>query len=147
MEIISNFTEILNDLLIEHNLNARTLSIALGVSNPTISRYLKGKRVPTIEYLVKLADYFNCSTDYLLGLEETTKIKNFSPCPPFSERLEYLLKYFKCSSYYVYHNTGISQTRFYKWKNGVDKPTVDNVIKIANLFGCSVDFTIGRSNA
>lgn len=29
-----------------------------------------GKSLPSIENLVKIANYFNCSTDYLLGLTD-----------------------------------------------------------------------------
>ena len=43
------------------------LSIDLEVSQELISQYELGKSKPNIENLFKLADYFHCSTDYLLG--------------------------------------------------------------------------------
>ena len=145
--ILSSFVENLNDLLIENSLDAKTLSNNLGMGNATITRYLNKDRVPTIKCLVKIADYFNCSTDYLLGLEDEIYPQTFQSCPPFAERVTFLLNYYKCSSYHIYHNAGIPQVRYYSWKNGVSVPTVDNVIKIAKLFDCSVDFVIGRSKA
>ncbi|MDE6474550.1 MAG: helix-turn-helix domain-containing protein [Clostridia bacterium] len=145
MDIELKFSETLNDLLIEHNLNARTLAKVLGMENSTITRYLNGERLPTIDSLVRIADYFKCSTDYLLCMEDESYQRDFSPCPPFAERLAFLLNYYKCSSYRVYHTTGISQGRFYDWKNGISVPTVDNVVKLAKHFNCSVDFIIGRS--
>lgn len=39
----------------------------LGVHESTYGNYELGKRAPDYETLVKLADYFNCTTDYLLG--------------------------------------------------------------------------------
>ena len=143
--IISSFVENLNDLLIEYGLDAKNLSLNLGMGNSTITRYLNKNRVPTINYLVKIADYFKCSTDYLLGLEDDLYPQTFQPCPPFAERLTFLLNYYKCSSYHIYHNADISQVRYYSWKNGVSVPTVDNVVKIAKALNCSVDFVIGRS--
>jgi transcriptional regulator with XRE-family HTH domain len=48
---------------------------ALGIGRPTIAGYeTKGKQ-PDYEKLQKLADYFNVSTDYLLG---RTNIKNYN---------------------------------------------------------------------
>ena len=42
------------------------LSIELNMSQNTISRYETGDREPGINELIKLADYFNVSVDYLL---------------------------------------------------------------------------------
>ena len=43
------------------------LSIELNMSQNTISRYETGDREPGINELIKIADYFNVSVDYLLG--------------------------------------------------------------------------------
>ncbi|MCI8421223.1 MAG: helix-turn-helix transcriptional regulator, partial [Clostridia bacterium] len=47
----------------------------------------------------------------------------------------------------VYKNENISKARFYVWKNGVGMPNIDNIVKLAQIFDCSVDFVIGRSNS
>ena len=53
------------------------LSVDIEVSQELISQYELGKSLPTIPNLIKLANYFNCSTDYLLGLTDNpNKIKN-----------------------------------------------------------------------
>ena len=145
MDILTNFAENINDMLIERDINAKNLADALGMGNATITRYLNKERMPSIEYLVKIANYFNCSTDYLLGLEDEIRNTDFMQCPPFAERLAFLLNYYKRSSYSIYHNTDISQARYYSWKNRVGVPSVDNIVKLAKLFDCSVDFVIGRS--
>lgn len=43
------------------------LSVDIEVSQEIISQYELGKTKPTVESLIKLADYFNTSTDYLLN--------------------------------------------------------------------------------
>ena len=40
---------------------------AADISFSTYQNYESGKRVPTAEILVKLADFYNVSIDYLLG--------------------------------------------------------------------------------
>lgn len=50
------------------NISQLKLSMDLELSQELISQYELGKSIPTIANLVKLANYFNCSTDYLLGL-------------------------------------------------------------------------------
>lgn len=39
----------------------------VGVSQPLIARYETGAIFPSYPVLIKIADYFNVSTDYLLG--------------------------------------------------------------------------------
>lgn len=41
-----------------------------GLSKSAICQYEKGMREPGISAVVKLANYFEVSTDYLLGLEK-----------------------------------------------------------------------------
>lgn len=42
----------------------------LGMSKQSMNSYEKGKHSPDIDLLVRLANYFECSTDYLVGLNE-----------------------------------------------------------------------------
>ncbi len=43
------------------------LAMDLNTSQNTISRYETGEREPGISELIKLADYFHVSVDYLIG--------------------------------------------------------------------------------
>ena len=46
------------------------LSIDIGVSQETISAYESGKALPSVPILMKMADFFNVSIDFLLGRTE-----------------------------------------------------------------------------
>ena len=46
------------------------LATDLNTTQNTISRYETGEREPGIAELIKIADYFNVSVDYLIGIEE-----------------------------------------------------------------------------
>ena len=43
------------------------LAMELNTNQNTISRYENGEREPSIRDLIKIADYFNVSVDYLIG--------------------------------------------------------------------------------
>lgn len=49
------------------NITQIKLSTEIEVSQEVISHYEIGQSKPNIENLIKLADYFHCSTDYLLN--------------------------------------------------------------------------------
>ena len=50
-----------------NKLTQRQVAERLKISQPSYIRYEKGKSEPTLENLVKLADLFDVSVDYLLG--------------------------------------------------------------------------------
>ena len=45
------------------------LSELLGMGHDTIRKYESGERIPSLERLCDIADYFGVSVDYLLGRE------------------------------------------------------------------------------
>lgn len=42
----------------------------IGISRQSMSNYESGKHSPDVEVIAKIADYFNCSVDYLFGRSE-----------------------------------------------------------------------------
>ncbi len=50
----------------KRNITQIRLSIEIGVSQETISAYENGKADPKIDKLIKIANFLNTSTDYLL---------------------------------------------------------------------------------
>lgn len=48
----------------------KELAIDIGVSQPTVSDWESGRKVPSAKSTQKLADYFGVSVDYLLGRSE-----------------------------------------------------------------------------
>ena len=64
------FKEILKNLMNERNINQRQLSNSANIPTTTISGWLNANRLPDYNALIKLADFFGCTTDYLLGRED-----------------------------------------------------------------------------
>ena len=64
---MANFCEILSELRKDRHLTQRQMAEVLHVSMGTISNYETGRYAPSYDTLIKLADYFDVTTDYLLG--------------------------------------------------------------------------------
>ncbi len=54
------------------NITQVRLSVAIEVSQETISAYEAGKSLPSAETLIKMADFLNTSVDYLLDLTDNS---------------------------------------------------------------------------
>lgn len=143
---LSKFSERLSDLMFDEGYNGLTLSEKLGCGYNTIYRYLQCERTPEVEMIIALADFFNCSIDYLLGFETENLIHKFNKCPPFKDRFSKLLKEQTITQYQLEKKTGISHSAMGYWKNGKKKPTIDKIIQIANALNCSIDYILGRTN-
>lgn len=57
----------IQDLRIDNDLTIKSISEILGLHRDVYARYEKGLRDFPIDILIKLADYYNCSIDYLVG--------------------------------------------------------------------------------
>lgn len=63
----SDFPRILSLLRKERHISQKAAAADLGVAQALLSHYEKGKRECGLDFLVRVADYYNVSTDYLLG--------------------------------------------------------------------------------
>ena len=61
------FLEIFSQLKRERDINDRQFALASNIPYSTVRGWTYQKKLPDIEGLVKIADYFGVSTDYLLG--------------------------------------------------------------------------------
>ena len=57
----------LEQLMREQNINQVGLSSEIGVTQSTLSRNINGVHRPKAEIVERIANFFNVSTDYLLG--------------------------------------------------------------------------------
>jgi transcriptional regulator with XRE-family HTH domain len=67
---MNDFANKLKKLRKDAKISQEELANVLGMGKSTISLYESGKRMPDYSVLMKISDYFNCSTDYLLGRED-----------------------------------------------------------------------------
>lgn len=64
----------LKELRKKKGISQLRLAIELNTTQNTISRYETGEREPGIDELIKIADFFHVSVDYLIGRTENPKI-------------------------------------------------------------------------
>ena len=64
------YTERLKKLREFEKINQTELAKELGISQNTYSQYETGARQPSLEMLIKLAEFYFVSTDYILGLTD-----------------------------------------------------------------------------
>ena len=139
---MNDFQEKLQELLVEHNLSRLQLAKALNISSTTINGYFNNDYYPKIEIAIAMANYFNCSLDFLFGLSETNdySIRNNNS---FFENLNNLIKSSGISIAQTMKNLKMSEYNYYRWRDGILPKTV-NLIDLAKYFEVSIDYLLGK---
>lgn len=126
-------------------MSLRSLAKASGVSSTQYSDYLHNS-IPTIEVANRICKYFNCSFDYLCGLDD----KRFDALgdydlDKFLPRYIELLKDNNTTNWKLAKTLGFSESCMRHWSYG-QTPKLDIVIKIAYNLSASIDYLIGRTD-
>lgn len=66
----SIFQTRLKQLMDSRGLNNKSLADDVNITTAALSRYLTGHRTPDLKYVVKLAEYFGVSVDWLIGIND-----------------------------------------------------------------------------
>lgn len=64
------FASVFVDYLQKNNLTAYKVAKETGISQGLMNQYKNGVKTPTVDNLLKISNYLNCSVDYLLGISD-----------------------------------------------------------------------------
>lgn len=65
---ICDFGTVLNELRKNHGLTQAELGSKVGLSKAVVSKYENGLGYPSFDVLIRIANYFGVTTDYMLGI-------------------------------------------------------------------------------
>lgn len=69
-KVMSKFSKNLKELRIEKRLSQQELAQIFNVTQSTVAKWESGDREPNFSILIELSNYFNISTDILLGIKD-----------------------------------------------------------------------------
>lgn len=82
----------LKECRLKANLPQQYVALTLGIKPPSVSNWESGKTQPTMDNLIKLAQLYNVTTDYLLGIPDFAVMED---CQADSEEEKTLLRGFR----------------------------------------------------
>ena len=135
---MSVFAEQLKTLRKKNSLTQKELAEKVGVKQNSYANWENGNREPNIEMLVRIADYFDVSLDYLLGGKMKNITEEFSLC------LKKLRMKRKLSQKQIAEELKISQQQYSKWEGGIITPNAETLVRLADYLDVSVDYLLGR---
>ena len=135
----------IKNLRITFNLNQNDFAKILNVNRSMISEYENEVTDISTDNLVKLADYFNTSTDYVLGITDDiahhllTQRKN-------KNRLKELRKHKKLTQDKISKDLYIVQTSYSRYESGIYDIPTNVLIKLGYYYKTSIDYLLCRTD-
>lgn len=147
MDILSNFSERLQDLMLSQELNCAQLAKLCGCPKTSISAWMTKQVYPKLNNLIRLSNYFNCSIDYILGLTDISTAHRLNVPVPFGERFMFILEERHITKYRLSKDCDFNNSQFTKWFIVGNFPQTKTIIKISEYLDCSVEYLLGLSNS
>lgn len=116
----------------------RDVCLALKIEQSTLANYENNRRIPALDVLITLADYYGTSLDYLAGRIDESPF-------PFSLLLKQLREYHGLTQYQLGQKLNISTSAIGMYEQGRRLPDIPMLMKIASYFGTSLDYLLSNS--
>lgn len=144
MDFLSDFVENLNELMFDKQMSINTLCQELNLDLSQYYRYMRKESKPYLTTVIKIADYFCCSIDYLLGLAPYLSDDKLNYTPPFNVAFAQILNEYGVSRYQLNKHTKIANSALDNWYNGSKMPSLKSVRRLAKYFNCTIDKLLCR---
>ena len=118
----------------------------MNVRSTALSSAITYGIIPTTKTLVKMADFFDVSLNYLLGKTESDNFIRSEKKVSFHERLSELCAEKNVSYYKVGLDCGIYDSLISHWFKKGFIPTIELIEILSDYFNVSPDYLLGRTD-
>ncbi len=145
MPISQDFQNRFRELVAERGGNKTQIAAEMNITYVLFSKAYNYGILPRPAVLVRIADHFGVSMDFLLG---KTEENNFVPARErvsFAQRLEQLRQEKQVSIYRIAEQTHIHRNNMAGWLRKGYLPSLEDLETLADYFGVSLDCLLGRA--
>lgn len=119
----------------------------IGIDRTSFSSAYNYGIVPKTPTLIKIADYFKISMEFLMGLTDNEHFEASDTPKTFFERLDELRnEKGKTANNALSKDVHIHRNNIRQWYKLQCLPLIDDLIILADYFEVSIDYLLGRTN-
>lgn len=144
--ISPKFQKRIKELIGDEECSKNEFAERINVSLSVINRAVFYGIIPSLKVLIKIADHFNVSLPYLLGVTDNEAFYKSAQPVAFCGRLDELAEEKGVKYSQIAARMPFTRNYFYEWKRANTLPTLNYLIALANYFGVSVDYLLGRTD-
>ncbi len=146
MPISSKFHQRIKQLVDDCDYSRTELRAMLHISSNSFANAVVYGIVPTPKTLVKIADFFEVSFDYLLGKTDSNDFSGTVNPKTFHERFTELCLEKSITSYKVALDCGFDNSLIVRWFQKNYLPSLEILEVLCDYFNVSPDYLLGRTD-
>lgn len=146
MSISNAFQERITELVEDCEVNKSALPNLIGVDYRSLSNALNYGIIPTPRILIRIADYFNVSIKYLLGISNDEYFNKAKEKSDFKTRFDFLCREKEVTHYKVSKDLHFDQSYITRWLGKNYLPSLELLELISDYFKVSIDYLLGRTD-
>lgn len=144
-QTMSVFPKKLKELIEEKSVDIKVFAEYIGLMDTSpVYKWLKDEISLLLPTAVKIAEFFDCSLDYLFGRSDNYGSGGFENVPPFDTQLRKVLAEQKISQYRLLMDKAASRGNLNSWLGKKQTPHIESIIKLADYLKISMDYLVGR---
>ncbi len=150
MKKLTNFPQKLREERKKRGMTQKELGEKVGVKQNTFTNWENGKREPTLDNIIKLANILDVTVDYLLGRSDNfsnTIVLSKNNMKSFSKRLKELRLEKNQTQQQLADELGVNRVNVTRWEKGNTEPSFSKLIELSKLLNTTPNYLLGVSDA
>ncbi len=143
------FAQRLRELRKQNMLSQREIADILGVKEKAYQHYEYGNVKPKVETLVKMAEIFEVSTDFLFGLSDKAEMKQTLFAKDIKKSISTILRFERkklgFTQKQMAEQLGMGYTTYQQYENRKRMPINESLLHMAQYFHLDLDTLLGRN--
>lgn len=123
------------------NLTKTELAKQLGMPYTTYVNYETGTREPGSDFLIKIAQFYKVSIDYIMGVQDDFDDSQLTT--PFADRIKKAMELRGLTQTELVKRTGIGKSSISTYLNGEYEPKQKNTYKLAKVLNVNESWLLG----
>ena len=146
MPISLSFQKRFKDILDDSEYKRTEIVKLIPISQSTLSNALTYGIIPSTKTLLKIADFFDISINYLLGKTDVEGFDKSSSTASFLSRFESLCSEKEVTHYKVASDCLFDKSNISRWISKGFIPELEILELLCDYFNVSIDYILGRTD-
>lgn len=142
----ARFKELIEENFDNDKLGNAEIASIIGVDKTVISNLMNYEIIPSVQSLIKIADYFNVALEFLLGKTDKSDFIKCSTPSTFGIRILQLKEEKKLKFADITNKCDFSRNSIHVWVKRNNVPSLVYLIELADFFDVSPDYLLGRTD-
>lgn len=139
---VEMFRNSLKYIMCEREVGIVQMAKEMAIAPASLRKLINISNDVKLKTLLKLADYFGCTLEFLCGRTYEEKEASRRICPEFGVRIKEITREYDVTPHALLSNSGITPSEYYYWIDG-GTPMLISLDRMAHYLDITLDHLVG----